>query len=264
MRIHRHGHAAPTHEVKRHEAVAPRQEAPRPALRDGFDRAAPRGARWEGFAGNPAPVAHAARARLHGTQDDRRDFAKVRKFLAGSATGRAALKFLDRRDVNVRYKSGGGSFWDGKQIVLDRRESFRNTALTLVHEVEHAKSDLRGTSPGDRIQRLSRKQYVRQAIIEEVRGTVRSIDAKRELKARGVDTGNASFPLEAAYNKAYNQAVQRITDQRPNLSQARIEAFGRRAGRARVERGFWKGEVVTSNNGKTYPAYYGRAWDAAH
>src|SRR5438270_321831 len=78
----------------------------------------------------------AASVRLQGTSADRSEYQKIRHFLSQSATGRAALAFVDRHDLKVRFAPGRGSFWDGKEIVLSRRDSFQSTALTLVHEVE--------------------------------------------------------------------------------------------------------------------------------
>jgi hypothetical protein len=163
----------------------------------------------------------------------------IKDLLKDSATGAAAVKYLEDKAVKVDFVTGGGSYWDGTRIVIDRGHSTERAALTLVHEVNHTEATLEGT--GANIDTDTRADYVSKMLKEEVGGTVESIQAKNELVAAGKSI-SATFPLEAEYNKAYKE----------------------KAGSEAVMKGFNDGKVVTSNTSEKYPDYYGKAWDGKH
>lgn len=188
----------------------------------------------------------------------------MRGTLANSAQGRHALEVYDRYGVNPTFRPGEGSTFDSgtNTTNLDPNEDSTTSALTFVHEMQHAEESHENTS-GD-IQNQSRTDYVDEMLQEEVDGTVRSIEARNELAQNGTDVSNAHFPLENEYQQAHDQAVADARANNPNISDQDAEAAGRAAGRQRVEDGFRNGEVVTSNTNASYPDYYGDAWDGQH
>ncbi len=188
----------------------------------------------------------------------------IRDTLADSAQGRQALEIYDRYGVEPTFRAGEGSTYDSgtNSTNLDPSEDTTTSALTFVHEMQHAQEANEGTS-GD-IENQSRDEYVDEMLQEEVDGTVRSIEARNELAENGTDVSNAHFPLENEYQTAYDQAVADARAADPDISDADADAAGRAAGRQRVQDGFENGEVVTSNTNDSYPDYYGDSWDGHH
>ncbi len=188
----------------------------------------------------------------------------MRGTLANSEQGRHALEVYDRYGVTSSFRPGEGSTYDGgaNNMNLDPAEDPTTSALTFVHEMNHAEEGNEGTS-GD-INNQGRQEYVDEMLQEEVDGTVRSIEARNELAESGTDVSNSHFPLENQYQQAHDQAITDARAANPNLSDAEAAEIGRAAGRQRVEDGFNNGEVVTSNNNQPYPDYYGNAWDGAN
>jgi hypothetical protein len=185
----------------------------------------------------------------------------IKDLLKDSATGAAAVKYLEDKAVKVDFVTGGGSYWDGTRIVIDRGHSTERAALTLVHEVNHTEATLEGT--GANIDTDTRADYVSKMLKEEVGGTVESIQAKNELVAAGKSI-SATFPLEAEYNKAYKDAVDAAKAADASASAETLKAAGEKAGSEAVMKGFNDGKVVTSNTSEKYPDYYGKAWDGKH
>lgn len=185
----------------------------------------------------------------------------MKQLLKSSTTGAAAVKYLEDKKIPVKFANGGGSYWDGKQIVIDRTQSTEEAALTLVHEMNHAEASQGGTTGN--ITTQPRADYVKTMLSEEVKGTVDSIKAKNELVAAGKKV-TATFPLEAEYNAAYNKAVDDCKKANPKASAADLTAAGEKAGYDRVMKGFKDAEVTTSTTHERYSDYYGNAWDKAH
>lgn len=185
---------------------------------------------------------------------------EMKALLKSSATGVAAVKDLEAQKLPVTFANGGGSYWNGAQIVIDRGRSTDEAALSLVHELVHARAHLSGTS--GQLRKQARADYVNTLLSEEVRGTVDAIRAKNELAASGKNvTGTRA--LENAYNAAYKLAVDRARKANPQATAAELTTAGEQAGNDRVMKGFLDGEVVTSTTGQTYSEYYGKAWDQA-
>ncbi|MGB7069387.1 MAG: type VI secretion system tip protein TssI/VgrG [Pyrinomonadaceae bacterium] len=189
---------------------------------------------------------------------------EIRGILANSEEGRRALEIYDRYGVEPTFREGEGSTFDSdtNTVNLDPNEDPTTSALTFVHEMQHAQEHNERTS-GD-IHNDSRDEYVNEMLQEEVDGTVRSIEARNELAENGTDVSDAHFPLEQEYQEAHDQAIADARAADPDISDADAEAIGKEAGRQRVEDGFNNGEVVTSNTDQTYPDYYGNAWDGVH
>ena len=136
-------------------------------------------------------------------------------------------------------------------MTLDTTESAESSALTFVHEMNHARYAGEGRSAD--IQRLSRARYVDGMLNEEVEGCVLAIEAKWEIVAAGTPVTD-SPPLEQVYKRAYDRAI----------AAQRTQAQAKEAGRTALKNAFTSGTVTTSNTHESYPVYYGNAWDRAH
>ncbi len=203
-----------------------------------------------------------------GPTADEKKLDDIKALLRKCPTGRDAVKFMDDQKIPVVFADGGGSYWDGTKIVIDRSQSTQDAALTVVHELHHARSDKSGTSGNTSTQ--TRADYVKTMVEEESIGTVKSIQAKNELAASGEDVSGASFPLEDKYNEAYAKGAADYKTAHPDATPEDVDAAGSKAGLNRVRDGFNNGEVITSTKDpttgaqNTYPQYYGNAWDDAH
>jgi hypothetical protein len=196
-----------------------------------------------------------------GASDDAKKLQAMKDLLNKSATGAAAVKFFEDKKLKADFVAGGGSFWDGTRMVIDGNEGTEDAALTLVHEINHAKATLDGTTPD--IMKETRAEYVRKLLEEEAHGTIDSIKTKNELVAGGVAI-TAVFPLEAKYNEAYKKATEELAKANPKATPAELKAAGEKAGFDRVEKGFKDGEVIGSKSKIPYPDIYGKAWDRHH
>ncbi|MBZ4419507.1 DUF6782 family putative metallopeptidase [Myxococcus sp. RHSTA-1-4] len=212
---------------------------------------------WGGVAGGVGEIVQKA---VQAAKDAQK-LKDVKDILADSPTGAEAVKYLEDKKIPVEFADGGGSYWDGNKIVIDRSQDPQEAALTLVHEINHAKASIDG--PKADIVNDTRADYVQKMLDEEVRGTVDSIKAKNELVANGKNV-TASFPLETEYNDAYKKAVDDAKKKDPDLTADELRAIGEKAGYDAVLDGFKTGKVVTSTNGQNYPDYYGSAWDSNH
>lgn len=186
---------------------------------------------------------------------------EIRNILSQSEIGRHALEVYDRYGVNPSFDAGKGSYFDSSNntVNLDPSHNSINSALTFVHEMNHAE-EYHERRTGD-VHNQSRQDYINEMLQEEVDGTVASIEARRELEQAGVDVSDAHFPLQDEYNNAYEAAVTNAREKNPNLTEAELDQIGRAAGRNRVMKGFQDGEVVTSTTGQKYRDYYGSYWD---
>jgi hypothetical protein len=180
-------------------------------------------------------------------------WAEIERLCNLSALGRTALTQKTTYSVGINYASGTGSFYDAgsNAMTLDTSETAAESALTFIHEMNHAHYHHAGL--GANVQTLGRQAYVDGMVAEEVEGTILSIEAKGEIVAAGEST-TATFPMEAQYHQAYQASIAAGGD----------ATAARAAARERVRLGFVNGEVVTSNTNASYPAYYGAFWDSVH
>ncbi len=193
-----------------------------------------------------------------GKTPDQTTLENIKNLLNECATGKAAIKYLEDKNIPVAFADGNGSYWDGKKIVISRSQSVNSAALTMVHELHHARSSKEGIS-GDR-KKDKRDEYVKKMVEEESVGTVKSIQAKNELVAGGEKISD-TFPLESQYNQSSAKASQDYKKANPDAKQADVDAAGQKAGLDAVRNGFNDGTVVTSNTNEKYPDYYGKSWD---
>jgi hypothetical protein len=201
-------------------------------------------------------------------EQEKKKLEEMKTILDASATGKEALKLMEDHKVAVKFKPGGGSYFDSSSnsMVIDSHETAANSALTFVHEMNHARYHHEGLSAD--VTSLSREDYVKKMVEEEAEGTVKSIEAKIELEGTKIDGSKASFPLEKEYRKAYKASIDAAKAKLPKrgligtmIDEARLLVAARIAGKERVIKGFMDGEVVTSNTKESYSKYYGKYWD---
>lgn len=181
---------------------------------------------------------------------------KMEAILEKSPTGKAMAEKAKKAGAEfLTGPAGKGSVTSGKKIIIDKNESLEKAALTYVHEAHHA------TNPKPDAKKVKKEEYVKAMVKEESDGTVLSIETKNELKAAGVDTKGAKFPLEDEYNTAKKKAMDEAKKKDPSCPADKLEKIGREAGSKRVEEGFRKGEVITSNTKEKYTDYYGKDWE---
>jgi hypothetical protein len=201
-------------------------------------------------------------------EQEKKKLEEMKTILDASATGKEALKLMEDHKVAVKFKPGGGSYFDSSSnsMVIDSHETAANSALTFVHEMNHARYYHEGLSAD--VSSLSREDYVKKMVEEEAEGTVKSIEAKIELEGTKIDVSKASFPLEKEYRKAYKASIDAAKAKLPKrgligtmIDEARLLVGARIAGKERVIKGFMDGEVVTSNTKEPYSKYYGKYWD---
>ncbi len=190
--------------------------------------------------------------------DDQR-LEDIKTLLNKCPTGAKSVKYLETEKIPVAFAAGGGSYWDGKKIVIDRSQPIELASLTVVHEVHHAKTDRQGH--GANVTTETRKNYVDKKLEEESAGTVKSIQAKNELIANG-EKITSVFPLESQYNNSYKHEVDQHRKLNPKATNHELAEEGRKSGYGAVKKGFEDGAVVTSNTGAPYEQYYGQDWDA--
>jgi Putative metallopeptidase family (DUF6782) len=205
----------------------------------------------------PAPTKTApAKPKTAAPVSDPDRLKKMEEILAKSPTGKSMAEKAKKAGTEFYTgPAGKGSVTSGKKIIIDKNESPTQAALTYVHEAHHA------TNPKPDAKKVKKDEYVKAMVKEEADGTVLSIETKNELKAGGVDTKGAKFPLEAEYNSAKKNAMDAAKKKDPKISSDDLEKVGKEAGRQRVVEGFNKGQVVTSNTKEKYTDYYGKDWE---
>jgi hypothetical protein len=214
-----------------------------------------------GAAGGVAKEGPSDKSGTTGADDPAKKLQAIKDLLNKSTTGAAAVKFFEDKKLKAEFVAGGGSFWDGSKMVIDGNHTTERAALAIVHEVNHAKATLDGTTPD--IMKETRGEYVRKMLEEEARGTIDSIRTKNELVAGGTSI-TATYPLESEYNAAYKKASEDLAKSDPASTAAQRHAAGEQAGQDRVMKGFKDGEVVGSKSKIPYPEIYGKAWDKNH
>jgi phosphoribosyl-ATP pyrophosphohydrolase len=192
---------------------------------------------------------------------DRQRFDEIIKVLNRIPTGRTALSLVDKYDIEIHFEAGAGSYFNPNtnKIVVDANHEPARSALALVHEVTHAQYLHEGSAAD--ILSDNRQEYIEKKVGEEVAGVVKSVEAKMELEAAGVDVSELRYTLEYLYQKAYEEAIENALANTPESSNGSLEAIGREAGRQAVFEGFMNGKTWTSVTKESYPDYYGQDWD---
>lgn len=178
-------------------------------------------------------------------------------------SGRTALAQMDHYDVEVKFETGGGTYYQASanRVVIDGSQGPQRAALSFVHEMTHARYHNEGQR--EDIGVAERELYVRGRIKEEAEGVVRSIEAKKELAEAGFDVSQLRYPLENAYLEAHLLAQNLARVKERDITSAELDSIGRAAGMARVIQGFVNGEVLDSKRLSPYSKTYGDCWGTA-
>jgi hypothetical protein len=86
-----------------------------------------------------------------------------------------------------------------------------------------------------------------------VAATVRSIHARMEFEAAGIDVSRALCPFAVEYKIYYDRAIADAKKANPKRSYQELQESGEVAGKERVSTGFSRGWVVTSTTGVPSP-----------
>ncbi len=195
---------------------------------------------------------------------DTQDFAEISLFLQQIPTGRRTLDLVEKYHISVRFVGGGGSYYNSNdnQVIIDsNHESFRK-ALSLVHEVTHARFHHEGLEANILID--DRQSYIEKKVSEEVEAVANSIAAKMELEDAGIDVSKIWYTLEYPYRQAYEAAVVDAKANISDISDETLKIMGREAGRQVILEKTLAGRTWTSVSKETYTEFYGKNWDAVN
>jgi hypothetical protein len=187
--------------------------------------------------------------------------------------GREALKYLHDNDVAIKFDDTvDGAFYTSKStggglIVMGPGY---DSAVTLIHETNHAEYQVDGKSANINIMTLSRDDYINGMIAEEAAGTIQEVLAAKEFRVAGFDVPNNDWG-EQVYDNAYKQAMaQPLTCTLLHIgcdSTKTKEAAQKAAEDAVYAKYFDPNEPFTASNTdppQSYVDYYGAGWDRAH
>lgn len=183
---------------------------------------------------------------------------RTEKILNETPLGRDALSWIKQHGVQVVYRPGGGSYYsdDDNVFYVDTNQPPEEVAAVFVHETNHARNRYKPD-----VHKLSRADFIDQALDEEAHGTVLQIQENEQLQAKRGKDHVPDTILQNEYDTAYDDAVAAAGG---NLTAAQKRQIGERAGEARVKQAFEDGEVVQSTDGRKYTDAYGEEWDNAH
>jgi hypothetical protein len=178
-------------------------------------------------------------------------------------SGRNALVEMERYAVEVKFEMGGGTHYLASKnwAVIDGSQGAQLAALNFIHEMNHARYHSEGLRVD--IGGTDQEFYIKGRIEEEAEGLVRSIEAKKELAAAGLDVSQVRYPLEKAYTQAYQKAQNAARVRERGITPAELDHIGQVAGTARVIQGLVNGEVLGSTSLLPYTEVYGDCWSTA-
>src|SRR5262249_36253129 len=114
---------------------------------------------------------------------------RVRALLAQTPTGRHALEVYDRYGITPVYDPNNNGEWrsDKNQVALGPPgKSDEDTALTFVHEMNHAQTDREGRHAQPK--GMSRDDYIDSQLREDAHGERLAQQTAEELTAAGHPT----------------------------------------------------------------------------
>ena len=191
------------------------------------------------------------------------EFEAMAAVLSQIESGRTALAKMEQYDIEVKFETGGGTYYQASnnRMVIDGSQGAQRAALSFVHEMTHA----RYHNEGQRVDigGVDQDLYIQGRIEEEAEGVVRSIEAKKGLAEAGFDVSQLRYPLEKAYTEARLTAENVARARERDITSAELDSIGRAAGIARVIQGFVNGEVLDSKRLSPYSETYGDCWGTA-
>lgn len=209
-----------------------------------------------------APVEQTAEAgKIDGAADQSR-MDGIGAVLAMIPTGRETLSVLEYYQISVRFDTGHGSrfYKERNEVVIDSSQGDFSAALSLVHEVTHARyfhEGLTASSVDD-----DRHTYVQMKIEEEISAVESQVKAVSELSETGVDVSRLHHVLYYAYRQAAGQASRIARYENPGLGESNLKEIGQDAGREAISQAINSGAFVRSTDGQSYSEYWGSVWDA--
>lgn len=185
---------------------------------------------------------------------------QIEQLLSHSPTGVNALTLMKQYGVKVRFAEGSGTIYRDlpNTIVIDLRHEPLRAALSLVHEMNHARFGHEGLRPD--VTDCSRETYVQMRMQEEAESIALSLEARLELARAGIDVSSVPYPLEHEYEAALHSVKSNV----PGMSEEDVVKYGRRAAKKLVFDALMSGEVRGSSSGVPYPVKFGQSWDAAN
>lgn len=192
------------------------------------------------------------------------EFEAVAAILNQIESGRNALAEMERYAVELKFETGGGTYYLASKnwAIIDGSQGAQRAALSFIHEMTHARYHNEGLRVD--IGGTDQEFYVKGRIEEEAEGLVRSIEAKKELAAAGLDVRQVRYPLENAYADAYQKAQNAARVRERDITPAELDYIGQVAGTARVVQGLVNGEALGSKSLSPYTEVYGDCWSRAH
>jgi hypothetical protein len=209
----------------------------------------------------PVPAPAPARTTLEAGATSHADPDKLqalKAFLNGCPTGAAAVKYIEDHKLSVEFCGGHATFCRETKIVVGDAWSAASAALSLVHEVHHARTSIEGA--GANVRTDTRDDFVDKMLRDEVGAKIDAVRARNELVANGTLKPGG---YGAEYNNALKTAVDALRRENPSASETEVAAAGEKAGYDAVRKHFT--EVArTSNSNELYPDYFRRMWDERH
>ncbi|GLY78601.1 hypothetical protein [Actinoallomurus iriomotensis] len=176
--------------------------------------------------------------------------------------GRAAMDTIEKYDVKVIFREGGGSLQDFRTntIYIDVKNGY--PTVQLIHEATHSRwaHEGRHADPS----KLSRDDFIKQTLDEETDASVNDIKGTFELRKNGIKVPDAALQghYVNGYENSYRWNEHLGKAQGKPLTYAELERLGDAGGRGAVNAAFHSGAIKASVTGAPYPQYYGDAWDA--
>jgi hypothetical protein len=188
-------------------------------------------------------------------------FEEISRVLSMSEKGQSALQLVEAYQIRVRFEPGNGSRFipNRNEIVIDSRAGKFSAALTMVHEVTHARYYHKGLTAD--INLLNRQVYTQMKIEEEMMAVIDRIEATKQLSESGVIVANLRHVLYYPYRQAYGAAVRAAKVDYPGSDEDTLQNIGRAAGQTAVRQALLHDQVLTSTTEQSYVAYWGSIWD---
>jgi hypothetical protein len=207
------------------------------------------------------PIAQSSQFGVVGAEEDHERFERINKVLSMIETGQSTLRLVADYEINVRFEAGKGSRFNRQknEIVIDSTLGHFSAALSLVHEVTHARYFHEGMAAD--IGSLSRQKYVQMKLDEEISAVVTRNEATMELSEKGVDVSRLRHSIYYPHQQAVRSAIRKARYENPGLNEETLQNIGRAAGREMVREVLVSGQAVRSTNKQSYLEHWQSHWD---
>ncbi len=169
-------------------------------------------------------------------------FPEMEKYLQSSEISKHAMQKQKEHNTLVELNPNDASSFDPEKnkIVLNSNKSDGQAALEYIHEMNHAEAfnEKKSANARELFRKnplTARNEYIDRKIEEEVEGTVRALEAKKEMQRNGCEF-TEQYKLEDEYDEAFQQD-------------------GPEKAREQVKQAFNNGDVRTSTNNLPYRSF---------